>query len=142
VKAPDGKKKMSRNRARKAAYAAQADTSSRNQAVLDGPVVGHFEKVTEEEVIVTDEETGEIVRQFTRKLARPFERIVHDGPASDGPAAARTPKRATDARKRRRQIAAWSRCKALRETDAHRGEGNCGCCGCPPGEQATAKDAA
>lgn len=140
MKAADGKKKMSRNRARKVAYAAQADAGSRNQSTLDGPVVGRFEKVTEEEVIVTDE-TGEIIKRFTRKLARPYDRIVHDGPKSDAPAATRTPKRATDGRKRRRQDAAWARCKNPNE-HFKIGIRNCKSCGCPASEAATAKDAA
>lgn len=89
-------KKLSRNQARKIAYAQQADRSSRNEHTLDGPIIGRLVTVTTEPVIkyVPDEESW-------------------------------------TAQKRRRQIAAWSRCATRLATGEHSPDMNCRCCGCP-----------
>ena len=72
--------KLSRNRQRKAAYVAKASGASRNQSTIAGPLVGHFETVSEETRVRRDRDTGEVLYTYTVPV-KPYERIVHDEPS-------------------------------------------------------------
>lgn len=148
--------KMSRNRQRKTAYAAQADKSSRNEVVIEGPIVGHFEAVTVTKdcfCVRVDEEGGGSgpdpkcrkcggtgARPVTDALGKPkqIERIVHERRTSSAPtdatastAVSHASREATE-RKRRRQEAAWERCRTKTASGKHDlKDNNCRCCGCP-----------
>lgn len=126
-------KKLSRNQARKIAYAQQADRSSRNEHTLDGPIIGRLVTVTTEPVIkyVPDEEswTGERAVIVGERKVKPYQKIVHDETPAE--TKQRTAKREPNAQKRRRQIAAWSRCATRLATGEHSPDMNCRCCGCP-----------
>jgi len=143
----------SRNQQRKAAYAAQADKSSRNQVAIEAPIVGHFETraVTMPCPRCSDDEgvryvanckrcdgTGRVEKRDRNGKVETVEVIVHDKPTTATIAATKQ-KREPDARKRRRQLSAWARCRALKTTGVHRGDSsNCQCCGCPRTEQKAA----
>lgn len=137
--------KSSRNQQRKKDYYGKADKGSRNQDQLDAPVVGRLVEVK------IDPETG--------RPCRPYTRVVHDGPVkTDGgivaaPVKAKAEKRATDARKRRRQDAAWARCENLRghrfnEPPKYRDSlrpilyqaDRCASCGCPASAAASSSE--
>lgn len=150
--------KMSRNQQRKAAYAALADKSSRNQVAIEAPIVGHFETraVTEPCPRCADDGfpfgredckrckgTGRIEKRDRSGKVQTVEVIVHDKPSAEATVTATKKQREIDPRKRRRQIGAWTRCRALRTTGAHRGDGNnCQCCGCPRSEQGMRREVA
>lgn len=119
--------KMSRNQRRKAAYSAQADKGSRNQEQIAAPIVGRLEMVTHE--TVTTVRNGEII-DLVRPI-QPYQRVVHDQIEQKTETVQKPAKRETDARKRRRQEAAWARCKTKSETGSHSDNTNCHSCGCP-----------
>ena len=97
-------KKVSHNQARKRLYAEQADKGSRNEATIwDAPIVGAFVEV------VDKERFGDL---------RLHKIIVHDT-ARAVAGTSRKVKRKTDARKIRRQLAAWGRCRRVKQGGAH-----------------------
>lgn len=103
--------KQSRNAVRKRLYADEADKGSRNQTPIAAPIIGRMEWV------------------LTK--VTPYQRIVHD---QEGLAdRAKGAKREPNARKRRRQLTAWSNCRLTAHNFiAHNFiNGNCKCCGCP-----------
>lgn len=95
--------KQSRNAVRKRLYSDLANKGSRNQTPIEVAV-----KVT------------------------PYQRVIHDQEGLATPRAKGT-KREPNARKRRRQLTAWSNCRlTAADVTAHNFiNGNCKCCGCP-----------
>lgn len=119
--------KMSRNQRRKALYSSLADKGSRNQDTI--------------EVVACPACGGGRSHDGNRAQCGKCGGIgsvpVAGAVTVESLVVSRTPKRESDARKRRRQIAAWGRCRTLLETGKHSGHDlNCKCCGCPVSEQA------
>ena len=148
-----GPAKMSHNRTRKAAYAAQADKGSRNEnSIGEKPIIGRLVMVDATkpcracEGSRTDEDgnacrkcdgTGTVVARDINGQARQVQIIVHDGDATPAAVAAGTSKReVADAGKRRRQEAAWARCKYAAQGHKIESKANCQSCGCPATEAA------
>lgn len=147
--------KTSRNRTRKAAYAAQADKSSRNEnSIGEKPIIGRLVMVDATKPCRaceggrTDEDgnacrkcggTGSVVARDANGNVRQVQIVVHDGDSTQGAAAiggTSSKHEVADAGKRRRQEAAWARCKYAKQGHKIEGLVNCQSCGCPATEAA------
>ncbi len=129
---------MSRNRARKIAYAAQANQGSRNQDAIDGPIIGRFELVTTEPItkVVADETSWSGERLIVvghRPVAKPYQRIVHDGDATTAAPVRHREKSGSPkavARRERAQARCAETNHRYKQRDASAIDGNrCGKCG-------------